>query len=273
MSARLLTAAFLFSIIPVKVEAEPVTPDTPPIEISAPHLEWLLSPKHPGPYNDLMDEFFLPFGDRVAVSISPVRRALRQFFEGPADCFFAGHIDEAFLGASSLTTDQLMSSDPFNTVSIRAYTLPGKPLIRSLSDLDEGRIVIDLGIGGENRILRHLPNVRTVVDADNPLQAQNLLMQDRASAAIIMDYDYELSLAQNPEQARLAHDPAFFLDQINDGLLCKRSPETQTLIDDVNQRLTMMKMSGKLAELLQPDPERSLRQFAERPHPYLRLPQ
>lgn len=273
MLVRLFAATFLLSLLPVKVEAEPIKLEDAPIEISAPHLEWLLSSKHPGPYNDLMDEFFPPFDNQVVVSISPIRRALRQFFEGPADCFFAGHIDEVFLRTTSLTADQLISSDAFNTVAIRAYTIPGNPLISHLSDLQAKRVVIDLGIGGDNRALRHLPHALSVIDADNPLHAQTLLMQDRASTAIIMDYDYELSLAQNPGQTRLAHDPDFFLDQVEDALLCKASRDTQTLINHVNEHLRAMKDSGQLAKLLRPDPARSSRQFADRPHPYLRSPE
>ena len=273
MLARMLAVAFLLSFLPVKVDAEPIRLENPPIEISAPHLEWLLSLEHPGPYNDLMDEFFPAFGDKVVVRISPIRRALRQFFNGPAHCFIAGHIDEVFLRTTSLTADQLIASDAFNTVAIRAYTKPGSPVVSHLSDLQAKRVVIDLGIGGDNRVLRHLPHALAVIDADNPLHAQTLLMQDRASTAIIMDYDYELSLAQNPDQSRLVHDPAFSLDKVEDAVLCKTSNDTRALIDHVNERIRAMKTTGQLAKILQPDPERSARQFANRRHPYLNSPQ
>ncbi len=250
--------------------AEQPTIKNPPLTIVAPYLPALLHPGQPGPYNDLMDDFLLPFGTDIQVSFAPVRRSLRQFFSGQTDCFFAGNASEVFLRDSPYRGDDLLATAPFNTVNIRAFTTPDMPLVTSLTDLSGRTVAADIGIGGDDRIRELLEGTEKVIWANSALSAHTLVKQRRVYAAIIADYDYILALLRAPGEQMLEHDPSFLLEQFGDTLLCRKTPDTITLVNFVNMRLATLKASGELAEILRPDPDRSLHQFNSHPHPYLR---
>ncbi len=266
-SLALLAAVVIGTL---SVTAEPPALKNPPLTISAPYLPSLLHPKVPGPYNDLMDELLVPFGTDIQVGFAPIRRSIRQFFRGDVDCFFAGNTTQIFLRDSLYKGDDLLTTTPFKHINVRVYTAPGMPLVTSLNDLDGRTVTADTGIGGDDRIKNLLQGTEQIISANGALAAHTLVKQGRVYAAVIADYDYTLALADAPGEQMLAFDGSFQLERFGDTLLCRKTPDTMILTDYVNKRLTEMQASGQLADILTPEPGRSERQFATRPHPYLR---
>lgn len=245
----LIPMTFLGSVL---AQDQPQARDLEPLNIVAMQIPWLLDEKKPGPYNKMVDELLLTYGDNVNVKILPLRRAMRHFFKGNADCFFVGDYDEAYFRGSYLSRESVTVSRPFNTASIRAFTRRGAEPVRSIEDLYDRRIAIDLGVGGSIRIKKLFPNLTNTVDSLNAGQAHAMLIKGRVEAVLMMDYDYELYATRHPERERLTASTNFEFERVDDALMCKKNQRTHALINHVNARITDMKQSGMLAALLRP---------------------
>ncbi len=235
-----------------------------PLNIVALQVPWLLDEKKPGPYNKLVDELLLTYGEKMNVKIVPLRRAMRHFFDGNADCFFVGDYDEAYFRDTNVSREAVIISKPFNTANIRAFTRKGEALVRSMEDLYEQRIAIDLGVGGSIRVKKLFPNLTNTIDSLNAGQAHAMLIKGRVDAVLMMDYDYKLYAARHPEKEPLVSSAKFQFEQVNDALMCKKNDQTLALIEHVNARIADMEQSGMLATLLYPEGKPITTQAANR---------
>jgi len=224
-----------------------------PLNIVALQVPWLLDEKKPGPYNKMVDELLLSYDEKMSVKILPLKRAMRHFFGGNAECFFVGNYDEAYFRDTGVPRKSIIVSEPFNAVSIRAFTRTGAAPVKSINDLYERRIAIDLGIGGSDRINKLFPNLTNTVDSLNPGQAHAMLMRGRVNTVLMMDYDYQLYAARHPKKEPLVSSVEFQFERVEDALMCIKNNRTRALIDHVNARIAELKQSGMLAVLLRPD--------------------
>lgn len=250
---------------------EASAPAKPTIKIVALEIPWLLHTQTPGPYNDLMDELFLGFDRPLEVSIMPVRRALREFFGGPAHCYFAGNYNETFYELGGLKRDDVVYSKPFNLSSIRIFTPVGEPAISSLKELGNRHVSIDAGVGAVASVRAELPKSTATVVATSVEQSHAMLAQGRVTAAIMVHYDYRLFSAHDQTEPKLHFNDQLVFREIEDKLMCKPDVATNGLVQHVNNRIDALARSGDLAQTLAPDYARSRRQFAKSPHPYLLL--
>lgn len=224
-----------------------------PLNIVALQVPWLLDEKKPGPYNKMVDELLLTYDEKVSVKVLPLRRAMRHFFNGNADCFFVGNYDEPYFRDTGVSRESIIVSKPFNTVSIRAFTRRGEVPVESLDDLYERRIAIDLGVGGSARVKKLFPNLTNTIDSLNVAQAHAMLIKGRVNTVLMMDYDYQLYAARHPKKERLVSSGEFQFERVEDALMCIKNSRTLALIDHVNARIADLKQSGMLATLLRPD--------------------
>lgn len=207
----------------------------------------------PGPYNEVLALLGASFDGRVDLRAMPVKRAQRFFFEGSADCFFVGTELESFYLERGIGRDQLLLSDGVHVVRMRAYTLPGTPVISKASELAGKQVAVDIATGGKDFVKQEfLPPDTRVISANSMDQALALLSQRRVDAVIAFDFDMSLYLNQQDRPTALGYDRAFILAQNNDVIACKRSPATEAFIRHVNSQLALLSSSGRLADLLAP---------------------
>jgi len=228
-------------------------PNLKPLNIVALQVAWLLDEQKPGPYNKLVGELLLTYAEQMSVTILPLRRAMRHFFDGDADCFFVGDYDEPYFRSKGLSRESVIVSDPFNTASIRAFTRAGTSPVSSTNDLYGRRIAIDLGVGGSDRIKKLFPDLTNTVDSLNAAQAHAMLIKGRVNTILMMDYDYQLYAARHPEKEPLVASEEFQFERVDDALMCKKNDRTLALINHVNSQIADLKQSGTLANLLRPD--------------------
>ncbi|MBO6505170.1 MAG: hypothetical protein JJ850_10375 [Kordiimonadaceae bacterium] len=264
MRGLLLTVLALLSL---SLQAQDKTPAL--ITIVSPQIPWLLDPENPGPYNDLMDELFVGFDQPLQVSILPVRRAQREFFDGPALCFYAGNYDDVYFETTGIARDSLIISRPFNVSYIRAFTPARLDTVENIAQAAGQNAAVDLSIGAVQLILDALPKSVEPIMASNTLHAHALVSQGRAKTAIMVDYDYRLFVARHPSKAPLHFHVGLDFGTVEDAVMCKRSDQAASLIEHINSKTRSLNADGMLAKILAPDYERSRRQFAEQPHPYL----
>ena len=241
----------LFTAPLLAAEEQSPTADNP-IKLVGLEIPWLLHETTPGPYNSLADQLIGTYELPAALSIQPFRRAMRSFFEGDADCLFVGGYEVALQASRGLSLNDLILSNPYNQMSIRAFTPESTEAIASISELPGKRVAVDLGVGGIVRMSRFLPEITTMIDALNVAQITSMLRQGRTEVALMMDYDYELYAARHPDQALLQFDSSLAIQTVEDAVMCKKSAATEALVTHVNQRISALSASGQLNQILHP---------------------
>lgn len=253
MKSALAAAFFLLFSLPLyasEVEHAGALPE--PIKIVGLRVPWLLDHEKPGPYNEVAYVLFDESPLAVHLELQPLKRAMRHFFEGDADCFLMGDTDEAYFKGTPLAHTPILVSDPFNTVNMRVFSFGADQPFSSVDQITDKRVAVDLGVGGMIRIMKVIPNLTQAFDALNADQIHAMLSQGRAEAALMMDYDYQLYAARHPEQAPLQYDPDFTVQKADDAMMCKKNSHTEVLIAHVNAQIASMSKSGQLASILRP---------------------
>ncbi|MBO6505168.1 MAG: hypothetical protein JJ850_10385 [Kordiimonadaceae bacterium] len=253
MRSKFAAAILLLLSLPLhasEVEYTGAAPES--IKIIGLRVPWLLDYEKPGPYNKVADALFSESPLAVHLELQPLKRAMRHFFEGDADCFFMGDTDEAYFIGTPLADTPIIVSEPFNTVNMRVFSFGNTEPFSSVDQITDKRVAVDLGVGGIIRIMQVIPNLTQAVDALNADQIHAMLSKGRAEAALMMDYDYALHAARHPEQALLQFDPALTVQKVQDAMMCKQTPRTETLIAHVNARIAGMSKSGRLVSILRP---------------------
>ncbi len=236
------------------------------LTVVAPQIPWLLDLQHPGPYNDLMDELFTEMSHVTKVSILPTRRARRQFFSGGADCLFPASQDSIYHESPDQHRDGLLVSKPVNRSYIRVFSRTSEPQYNDLEVLENAKVTVDLSLSAVDFLL---PNGMELLRTKEVRQAHALLLQGRAKAALMVEYDYQLFVARNPNKEQLHFHPDFELGMVEDALMCIKSEQAIALIEHVNKRIETLMATGALSDSLIPNYARSKRRFAGRSHPYL----
>lgn len=250
--AALLMLVFSFAVS--STEFEDASAEQNPIKIVGLQVPWLLDFDKPGPYNQIADELLLNQPQQISFEILPLMRAMRHFFEGDADCFFVGDVDEAYFKQSPLANVPILVSEPFNTVAMRIFSFDREKPYSSIDQISDQRVAVDLGVGGIIRIRKVIPELAQAFDALNADQVHFMLTRRRAEAALMMDYDYALFAARNPTKPKLQYDPAVAIEPANDAIMCKKNKRTEALIAHVNARIEEMNRSGELQALLHTAP-------------------
>lgn len=214
-------------------------------------VPWLFDDEIPGPYNAVFDHMRQTYAHDINIDFLPTRRAERRFFNGTPDCYLIGDYQEGVFEERGLQRSDIVISDPINMVQIRLVTRPGEPVVSSLDDVYDRTLVIDLAIGGYDRVSRvHLTKPAAAIDSDGVRQAVNVLLQKRVDIAMVMDYDLTLFLERNPNVQKPAFDPNLVIEKVKDAVVCKRNPRSLKFIQHVNEQLVAMRASGELDKLL-----------------------
>ncbi|MBO6505167.1 MAG: transporter substrate-binding domain-containing protein [Kordiimonadaceae bacterium] len=225
-------------------------PGGAPIQMIGLKVPWVLDRTKPGPYNRIADALFDGFPSPVELEIQPLMRAMRHFFEGDAECYFLGEESDAYFAGTPMFNKPVILSKPFNTVSIRIFSLDREDPFHSLEEVANKRVAVDIGVGGLVRIEKVAPNLTNMVDALSADQIFAMLSKGRAEAALMMDYDYALYAARHPDQKPLKYDPNLAIASATDRVMCKTSERTRALIDHINNRIDALTASGELEEML-----------------------
>lgn len=246
-----LLLTLLFTTLSSHAQTNGPAPATyDPLDVVSLQIPWLLDEERRGPYNDVADALLDTFPGGARLTIHPIRRAMRHFFEGSADCFFSGNYNGIYFQAAGITREDLHISIPFNVVNIRAFTRLGAAPVTHTDQLFERRVAVDLGIGGKERVQQIFAGRLNAINSINASQAHALLTGDRVGAVLMMDYDYALYAARNPFKEPLAFSPGLSIEQVEDAVICKKGDRSKALIQHINSRLADLSRDGSLPQLL-----------------------
>lgn len=214
-------------------------------------VPWLFDDEIRGPYNTVFDHMRQTYAYDIEVDFLPIRRAERRFFNGTPDCYLIGDYQEGVFEDRGLQRSDIIISDPINIVRIRLVTRPGEPVITSLEEVYGRTLVVDLAIGGYDRVSRvHLKEPVAAIDSVDVRQAVNVLLQKRVDIAMVMDYDLALFMQRNPGISKPIFDPGLVIEEVKDAVVCKRNPRSIKFIQHVNEQLAILRASGDLDRLL-----------------------
>lgn len=226
-----------------------------PLSVIGFKVPWLFDDEVPGPYNAVFDHMRRTYAYDINVDFLPTRRAERRFFKGTPDCYLIGDYQEGVFEDRGLKRSDIIISDPINMVQIRLVTRPGEPLVSSLEEVYGRTLVVDLAIGGYDRVKRvHLREPVAAIDSDGVRQAVNVLLQKRVDVAMVMDYDLALFLERNPNTQKPVFDPNLVIEEVKDAVVCRRNPRSINFIQHINEQLAALKASGELDRLLTTPP-------------------
>ncbi|NVK23781.1 MAG: transporter substrate-binding domain-containing protein [Gammaproteobacteria bacterium] len=190
------------------------------------------------PYNKLLKE--LQSSMTVEGRFLPSARANKLLINKKFECIFP------ILPPKSRDFPTILS-EPINGLKAYAFTLAGKPKVSGLSDL-RGKTVVYLRgylFGG---LLEQNPDIHFFPVSDQEA-ALGVLKKGRADA--YLDYIPDLRLALSEEgYGLLKYDIKKPIIEDHDRIECIDNPNTRKFIDDINERLSALKASGKLQELL-----------------------
>ncbi|MFC3051323.1 type 2 periplasmic-binding domain-containing protein [Kordiimonas pumila] len=245
------TIAFLLGALPAySGEKLSVTPEST-IKISGASVKGLLHSEYKGPYNQVLDIIEAGYEGKLLLTMRPVKRASISFFAHESDCIFFSPTDRDYYTARNTDVDFLVMSKPVNTVSVRAYTVPGDSMVRSAADLEERTFAAEVAMGGSDFFRNYdMAAGKEVISVFGVETAFKLLDQGRVSAVVAADYDVEryFKLAGSPVHYR--YDERFVLYKAEDAFVCWRTPITEAFIQHIDLSLSIMEESGQLHGIL-----------------------
>lgn len=200
------------------------------LHVSGVILKGVVEENRAGPVSEIFLSFLMEYSEAVNYQVRPLVRGYRLFETGHADCLFPGSI-------KSLTDNGLR----FDPLTVRESTLfyaykgfavakSGKQNPVRLADLEGASIAHVRGINLPDYLTGLNARWISVPTVENKFR---MLELGRADYMVLWDPDDVLSL-QDLKQAVPPYNDALLLYQGADGLVCRKSPETDVLIEAFN---------------------------------------
>lgn len=180
------------------------------------------------------------------VEISPIKRVIRDFI-GHNQCIFPSSLDAIKSTAPQYQSIAMIQSNPVDYVSLHVFTKQGRPIIRSMSELNGKTVGLWLGYDLENF---HEGLKVTIETTPTEEIRVKMLDRERVDAAISFIPDVNI-VADKYNIPRPNYDKNLaLLDNIGASLLCHDTPNNRVFISRFNEMIDDLKASGELRRIL-----------------------
>jgi ABC-type amino acid transport substrate-binding protein len=194
----------------------------------------------PGFYKDLAETILKLSGADFTFRIEPLRRALREFDDGRADCIWA--LDVPLLRKLGVKVDDLISSLNVLTSTQRVYTLKGKVGTERLEDL-HGRIV---GVLNGSSIIPELESVSAVIV---PLSSQTtkveMLYRGRLDAIAAWEPDIYATIAALDFDPDAVVVSPYIMGASDIGFVCHPGPGTRLFLNQADAAIRTLRSTSE----------------------------
>lgn len=219
-----------------------------PLSIAGAEIPGVLEAGGGGPYEQFFEDIVSKGPVGVQLNLMPVKRLARSFFEKRSDCIYMSTDDLTFYEEHGTPLGELLASEPFNRIFLRAYTRRGVDLINSWNALEGKHIAGDMGIHVSSIAQRTLPFAKDILYTKTVDEAFELLAGRRVDVTIAYSIDARRYFDRSGKRA-FQTDSSLSLLTLGEGVACWPSPRGQALISYVNDRVSELNHSGELTSI------------------------
>lgn len=205
-----------------------------------------------GPYNKIYDWLITNQTNTAQLIMLPSRRAQRAFNTKITECLFISTSITNIHQNNGLSIDDLIFSKPVHLHTLHVYSRPGVPVAHGIDDLAGKNVAIDAAAASPEGARRLFGlNEANLIPSSTTVQAFTLLASERVDYVVAFKYDVKALGVRLPSVLKNQHDPKFILFENPEVFVCHKSPETKTLVREIDQTIDLLNSTGKLAQLFQ----------------------
>jgi ABC-type amino acid transport substrate-binding protein len=227
---------------------EQLQENTPHTQIYAISLDYRLDEAGTKHYNQLLgalSEKGLIFKTKVR----PLKRTLLSFKLDKKSCVFPASLNALVTNDPTIEHQSLVSGKTIDHVSLRIFTSPNRPVIKSISELNNKRVAILNGLNPDFLLKGINAQIEITSNEEVPLK---MLAHKRLDA--IIGHMPDVFLAADElgfSKPNFEKTVALFKDE-NISIVCHQTQENQKFINQFNDLLSTLKHNGELLKILGP---------------------
>lgn len=211
----------------------------------------LLEDGQSGPYNEIYDMLTTGYTRPVAFNVAPIKRAIRLFAAGRANCLYVGSDDPTFYARLGLSMDEVIISTGIYGIRIRIYSAKGSAPIESNPEVRNKVIAMDVGVGSVEHVAHMMGHPqKQALTAQTLAQGFQMLDKGRVAGLVAIDTDVKYLQLKDPRYKGYSVSRTFSVQKGDDVLVCRRSSGTETFMAHVNTRIDTLKASGAIQRVL-----------------------
>jgi hypothetical protein len=214
-------------------------------------IPYVFHQKQTGPHNEFYQHVIQQSMVSHEIKFLPYRRAMRDFSVRRADCLYVATDTKEDYPQEAIAKNEIVFSDPINSINLHAYTRLDESAIKSMSDL-KGKV-----IAGARSHLKKLTSVakaspdKVVVDTADHVKAFDLLKRGRVDMVIAYEFDRARSeTARNFSKHNF--DQNFIIETTNEVVACWASVDTTGFIKTLNAKIKNLHQTSKLEKMFDP---------------------
>ncbi len=223
--------------------------DSNPLTIYAIELDHRLSENGDTQYNTLLSMFTASSKEKINIVIRPMSRSQISFKKDKDSCIFPATVNAMIANDPSIKSEDLISSNPIDTVSLRILTKTNTPTITSLQELNNKRIAVVNGLLPDALFSGINVNMEYTANEETRLK---MLNANRINAVLGFVPDI-LIAAENLGIDVPSYSETLSLIPVEGvGLVCHNSTNATRFITNTNKTIDSLKNTGKMREILGP---------------------
>ncbi|WP_262696075.1 substrate-binding periplasmic protein [Kordiimonas aquimaris] len=214
-------------------------------------IPYVFHQKQTGPHNEFYQHVIQQSMVSHEIKFLPYRRAMRDFSVRRADCLYVATDTKEDYPQEAIAKNEIVFSDPINSINLHAYTRLDESAIKSMSDL-KGKVVA--GARSHLKKLTSLANVssnRIHIDTTDHIKAFDLLDRGRVDVVIAYEFDHVRSEATH-NFTRHNFDQDFVIETTNEVVACWTSVDTTGFIKTLNAKIKDLQQNKKLEKMFNP---------------------
>ena len=222
------------------------------ISIAGTRIEGIFDEQVSGPHNQIFREIMVGYSGNYSLEMYPVRRAVRSFIGRENDCIFIGNNKPEYYQLYNIDFDDIIYSQPFNSLEQKLYTLKSQPIIEAWADIEGITVSAETGTAQNFREIGTKTAQTHILPTSNLEGAFMLLDQGRVGAVAAFSWDAALFFSRMPKvhQKNYHASVSFVTTSIDEVLSCWKTEQTKVFIEHVNKRIQEMIKDRSLMKIL-----------------------
>ena len=221
--------------------------DAQDIKIASLTIPKLFDDRDTGVYADVLHQITKDYEHNVEVAFLPHARLLRDLNANRFDCTYVATNSPPKWQDNGLDPQKWIFVGPVATVNIVAFIRADSPDIKSIEDIKDKLIAVDVNLRG---VLTKL-GVEWKYSTQSQFQLARMLARKRVDVVIGYDADFVDIFRNNPELQNLK-EASYVIESVEDGLLCADTEKTAKFRMHADNVLNQLRSSGWLQNKFDP---------------------
>ncbi len=246
----------LFFVILTVAFAATADDSTKPVVISAGRIPYVFDSDQPGAYNKVLELMARDLARPLDIRYFPLTSAMRQLAADDYHCFAMALRNSPNWARLGMDATEYTFIGPIAWLEIKAYVRVGDTGAGdkgySPEALSTQKAVADGTILNLQSLFDENWQAADIAGADSFVAALDALVAGRADVALAYDVDVHSLSAKHPLHGQFI-DTGITIARMEDGLMCKSTPEMLPVILGLQEGLDKISLDGTLSRVL-PDP-------------------